>query len=130
MIRTFTEEERVNHLNHYIGTVLWSSLDDTDNEYECLDGAFDIDDFDKDTLKSMDDELRQFIDDYYYLVDESDMNKDLGRFVHDFWLTRNGHGAGYWDGGYKHGEKLTDAANRIGCLTLYVGDDGKIYATV
>jgi len=33
----------------------------------------------------------------------------------DFWLTRNGHGAGFWDRGYGElGGKLTDAAKNFG----------------
>lgn len=35
---------------------------------------------------------------------------------HDFWLTRNGHGAGFWDRGYPEeiGDKLTEAAHAFG----------------
>lgn len=33
----------------------------------------------------------------------------------DFWLTRNGHGAGFWDRGYGSvGERLTEAAHAYG----------------
>ena len=38
---------------------------------------------------------------------------------HDFWLTRNHHGAGFWDRGYGDvGQRLTDAAQKCGerCL--------------
>jgi hypothetical protein len=47
----------------------------------------------------------------------------------DYWLTRNRHGAGFWDRGYdqKVGEGLTAAAHADGECYLYVGDDGKIY---
>lgn len=56
---------------------------------------------------------------------------------HDFWLTRNGHGAGFWD---REGVDGTDKAAVIACLTrldgaaqafgqidLYAGDDNMIY---
>lgn len=48
---------------------------------------------------------------------------------HDFWLTRNGHGAGFWDGDWSEpaATKLTKAANAFGVVDLYVGDDGKLY---
>lgn len=48
---------------------------------------------------------------------------------HDLWLTRNGHGAGFWDGDYpgELGERLTSAARLMGEVELYVGDDGRIY---
>lgn len=46
----------------------------------------------------------------------------------DFWLTRNHHGAGFWDRGYGAvGDRLTDAAHAYGEADLYRGDDGKLY---
>lgn len=54
---------------------------------------------------------------------------EWGRAGHDFWLTRCGHGAGFWDGDWPEpqAEHLTDAAHKCGNVDLYVGDDGKIY---
>lgn len=47
---------------------------------------------------------------------------------HDLWLTRNGHGTGFWDRGLGElGEELSDVAERQGSRELYVGDDGMIY---
>jgi hypothetical protein len=48
---------------------------------------------------------------------------------HDFALTRNGHGAGYWDGDLPDdlGERLTEAAKRCGELSPYLGDDDLIH---
>jgi hypothetical protein len=46
----------------------------------------------------------------------------------DFWLTRNRHGAGFWDRGLGDvGDRLTDAAHAYGSVDLYAGDDGLIY---
>lgn len=49
---------------------------------------------------------------------------------HDFWLTRCGHGCGYWDGDWPEGaaERLTASSKAFGNVDLYVGDDGLIYA--
>lgn len=49
--------------------------------------------------------------------------------AHDFWLIRNHHGAGFWDGDYPEdiGKRLTALAHTFGDCDLYVGDDGKIY---
>jgi len=54
---------------------------------------------------------------------------EYGRAGHDFWLTRNGHGAGFWDGDWPEpmAKALTDAAKDFGESNLYVGDDGQIY---
>lgn len=52
-----------------------------------------------------------------------------GRAGHDFWLTRNGHGAGFWDGDWPEpmADTLTKAAKSFGECNLYAGDDGQIY---
>lgn len=41
---------------------------------------------------------------------------------HDFWLTQNGHGAGYWDGDWAEPEahELTELAKSYGEVNLYV----------
>lgn len=47
---------------------------------------------------------------------------------HDFWLTRNGHGAGFWDRGSDPVlKRLTQAAHVYGTVDLYAGDDNLIY---
>lgn len=45
----------------------------------------------------------------------------------DFWLTRNSHGAGYWDRDIEGKTSLTTAAKLCGPSDLYLGDDGYIY---
>ena len=47
---------------------------------------------------------------------------------HDFWLTRNGHGVGFWDRGLGEiGDVLTHLAHAEGQSDLYEGDDGLLY---
>jgi hypothetical protein len=51
---------------------------------------------------------------------------------HDFWLTRNGHGCGFWENDFGTEEqcaKLTAASKAFGPCELYAGDDGMIYGT-
>jgi len=50
---------------------------------------------------------------------------------HDFYLTRCGMGAGFWDGDWPEeaGERLSAASRLYGSFDAYVGDDGKIYCT-
>lgn len=84
-----------------------------------------------------------------YTVDDIDqvtlwkMEKDCDRFQelagemiegreeragYDFWHTRNGHGAGFWDGDWpEHGDALTELSEKFGEVSLYGGDDGKIH---
>lgn len=60
----------------------------------------------------------------------------MDRLGHDFWLTRNGHGAGFWDreeldiasdSGATFGNLLSDLAREFGTCDAYLGDDGKVY---
>lgn len=47
---------------------------------------------------------------------------------HDFWLTRNRYGAGFWDRGWGVvGEKLTKIAESFRERSAYVGDDNKVH---
>ena len=51
--------------------------------------------------------------------------------AHDFILTRNGHGVGFWERGRwsePWDKKLTDLSHTYGNINAYVGDDGLIYA--
>jgi hypothetical protein len=49
---------------------------------------------------------------------------------HDFWLTRNRHGAGFWDRGLGDlGRTLTDIAHGYGACYVYVGDDNRIHVS-
>jgi hypothetical protein len=56
---------------------------------------------------------------------------DEARAGHDFWLTRNGHGAGFWCRDELEGDSLGDrlslAAKAAGVHEVYEGDDGLLY---
>lgn len=49
---------------------------------------------------------------------------NLENVGHDFWLTRNGHGAGFWDGDLPNelGDKLTTIAESFKTFNLWVND--------
>lgn len=50
---------------------------------------------------------------------------------HDLFLTREGHGAGFWDRGLGHyGDVFTKYSESIGEADPYVGDDGYVYVNV
>jgi hypothetical protein len=53
---------------------------------------------------------------------------DAHRAGTDYWLTRNHHGAGYWDRGLGEiGRELTELAHAAGSRNLYRGDDNLLY---
>lgn len=45
---------------------------------------------------------------------------------HDFYLTRNGHGAGFWDRGLEAGDRLAEAARVYGTSELHPAADGTL----
>lgn len=49
---------------------------------------------------------------------------------HDLWLTRERHGAGFWDRGLgARGDRLTDSAHGYGGADWYAAADGLIYGS-
>lgn len=106
----------------YVETALWSSID---NEDQPLDESYTTDDIAPETLVAMRADCDAFYEDNQEILAKYD-SETCG---HDFWLTRNRHGAGFWDGDYptEDGRKLTEASHTYGEVNLYVGDDGKIY---
>lgn len=116
-------EEGVNKktLGSYLTTALWSSTDsDTGGN---LDDKFSIRDIDKSAVN----QAKKDLDKFFKLAKEYLEGHSDEDVAHDFWLTRNHHGAGFWDGDYEHGDILTKIANKFKEVELYVGDDGKIY---
>jgi hypothetical protein len=122
-------------LRGYITCALWSSNDD---DGEPLDACFDDSDIAPETLASMREDCEDFIEAnaidlkaYAFTLGQQPgtVHDSAERAGHDFWLTRNGHGAGFWDRGLGAlGNRLSDAAKVYGSTDLYVGDDGKVHA--
>lgn len=113
----------------YVQCALWLSTDDDDQP---LDARYSVDDIADETLQSMALDCERF-----QRENEADISTGQSRCGssssalagHNFWLTRNGHGAGFWDGDYpdEAGNRLTSASELFGSQDLYVGDDGKLY---
>jgi hypothetical protein len=140
-------------LQAYVQTALWSS---TGDNAEPLDRGRDMDDLAPITRLIMERELNHFFklleiiqvtdpalsqgelqhglatglsctQSLYDVVTEF---TDDEHIAHDFWLTRNRHGAGFWDGDYgKYGDQLTSIAKTFSEVDLYIGDDNLIYQT-
>lgn len=106
----------------YFTTAIWSS---TGPDYEPLDAEYSADDISDELILEAEAEIDSFIEQAGALLDGLDMST----VMHDFWLTRNRHGAGFWDGDYEKsiGEKLTKLSESFGEVDLYVGDDSKLY---
>lgn len=131
---TFTERQQAAFIAGYKEAALWSSADthpDT-QEHVCLDD-FEWAQGESDKRAE---EARDFMvyagDLLHDYARERTCGPDYDEWEcagHDFWLTRNGHGAGYWDRGLGElGDKLTAAAKTFGGIDLYLGEDERVHS--
>ena len=106
----------------YLSCALWAS---TDENGEQLD-VYDASDIAPETLAQMVADCESFQD-----ANAEDLAQcDADRAGSDFWLSRNGHGAGFFDGPYPGdmGDRLQRAAKVYGSVDLY-DVDGVIHAS-
>jgi hypothetical protein len=123
-------------LRQYLETALWSSTDESDESGgEPFDANYSIEDIAPESVAQAKKDIEKFIQ---MAEDEGVLNPYLDAFTgpswgnlgHDFWLTRNHHGAGFWDRSEiddEVGKKLTDISQKFREVTPILGDDGKIY---
>lgn len=133
-------------LQGYIECAVWSSSDvppdgSPDDDPEPLeDQGYTTDDIDPGTLARMRADVATFIADAFpFLVrlahwDSSHTPYPSGPWTfdeqvgHDLWLTRNRHGAGFWDRGLGLlGDVLTEIAQQMGEADLMIGNDGRLH---
>jgi hypothetical protein len=120
--------DKINNLDDftraYIEAALWSTNDESDEQGgEPLEKNYSASDIAPETMEKMIADAADFQERF------GELYSDSSQAGHDFWLTRIGHGAGFWDGDYPEPEatKLTDASKEYGEFYLYIGDDGMIY---
>lgn len=100
----------------YQEAALWASTDDAG---EPLDKSFLLSDIDNATQEQMRNDCVAFWEANRPLI--ADHPELAG---HDFWLTRNHSGAGFWDGDWgDNGEILTKASHAFGDYTLLPNGD-------
>jgi hypothetical protein len=111
----------------YIETLLWS---ETTEDGSPLDDDFSTDDIGN--IEEIKSEVLDFFNSALPAISEAiekHPHYDISQAGHDYALTRNDHGAGFWDRGLGNiGTTLTDMAKAYGSCNLYVGDDGKLYS--
>ncbi len=121
----------------YIECALWSTNDNSDpSGGEPLYKNYDISDLSEKSLAEIIAECADFqqaqAEDlalaYELYTGTSDGASAEAWGGHNFWLTKNGHGTGWWDRGLgKVGDRLTEAAHVYSSTDIYVGDDGKLH---
>lgn len=110
----------------YLDCAVWAS---SDEDGESLDSiGYGVDDIEDRSISFMVNDCVDFLAD----VDEAGIcwrpYWEPEQFGHDFWLTRNRHGAGFWDRysggeGYDIGRLLTNLAHGYGESNLMREDE-------
>lgn len=114
-------------LSAYLECALWASHDEDGRP---LDDRHDISDLAPEALDKARADVRMFVatnaadcEAFVTAIDGGD--EQVG---HDLFLTRNRHGAGFWDrDAGAVGERLSAMARAMGEAEVYRGDDGKVY---
>jgi hypothetical protein len=118
----------------YVDCALWASSDQSDDQ-----GGTPLEDLALDvhptTLVAVDDLCLMFVQANPEACALWVQTLSATQLGHDLFLTRNRHGAGFWDR-FHHahslaevGQRLTAAAHAEGSDDWYVGDDGFIHST-
>ncbi len=129
-----------NFTKHYLIAALWSSNDEsTPSGGEPMDSNYDLRDIHFDALHAawLDcqkfqmenrDELAAAYE--FYIENGNAAHPDAGSpeacAGHDFWLSRQGHGTGFWDRGLPNGQTLHEATKAYGENSLYIAR-GKVH---
>lgn len=118
-------DTRKQFIDAYKEAMLWADL--VDQEGNELDGysIYDIDDDSAASIaKDCDTFLARFSDTISTLIAQG--KYDYDQAGHDFWLTRQGHGAGFWDRGLGlAGDIMTAHCESLLQQMVYV-NDGKV----
>lgn len=129
-----TTEVNDDFVDGYITAMLYSTNDESEPETGGvpLDQNYSRDDIDPELMATIIEDCRQFLEQCGHLLTEEnwlgkgEMMENAG---YDFWMNRNGHGCGFWDGDWADpaGNTLSDACKEFGECYICVGEDGKIY---
>lgn len=105
-------------VRQYLETALWSATEDQ------IHDSFSIEDFADTAIEQSSKDCESFIEQAGKLMEGLDQEQ----CGHDFSLTRNHHGTGFWDRGLgDKGKAITKICHEFGEADLYLGDDGKLY---
>ena len=107
-------------LDSYLETALWTEEDMLGEE-----NNFSIYDFSEEDRNESRKQIKWFVD-----TAKSSLNGLSDTAIgHDIWLSRNGHGSGFWDRDIpKHdSDFLMELCHQLGTVNIYVGDNGNLY---
>ena len=127
----------MSNVDHVLMTLLWSEIDEDGEQLDSVDAEVSDElvirlTADWECFRENAERLGFDPEQHIACSLHPDNDGDAWNAVaHDFILTRNGHGVGFWERGRwlePWDKKLTELSNIYGNIHAYVGDDGLIYA--
>ena len=109
-------------VQHYITAMLWSKTTDGGEPLDSTDCELS-----QAAINTAEGDCESFLEVHAALVAELPDWYTAAQLGHDFLLTRNGHGVGFWDRGLGElGDILTTHAQEYGSIHAFINDDFKI----
>jgi hypothetical protein len=123
----YDADELDDFVDGYVEAAMWLGMTETEEGIGEGDTRFEDLYYDDDITKECMDEIVEDCKDFLFeaagLIKKAGMSMEQAG--HDFYLTRNGHGAGFWDRGLGEvGDKLSDMSRPYGSFTLIGPADG------
>lgn len=132
-LTTQREKDRAwEFVSAYYTSMLWSTNDESTPEGgEPLDANYEVEDIHDKSFTPHTREILAWWKKHLWdteVIPQGHLSMDE-QGGHDLWLTRNGHGAGFWDGDWPepHATRFTNAAKALGERWVLVGDDDKLH---
>lgn len=111
----------------YLECALWCTTDypdepDSNSDASFQDNGFGVDDFSAEAREALEVDCKAFYAEAAEIWSEHWTDSQAG---HDFWLSRHGHGTGFFDRGFAEDDQLQDRAQAYGEVYLF-SRDGKV----
>lgn len=110
----------------YLEAMAWANVVHEDGG----DSSLSVEDLPPAVVAELTQDVREFLDEHTERLIQGAVRRgrySFARAGHDYALTRNGHGAGFWDSGLGMiGDALTAISRPYGERTIYVSVDGGV----
>jgi hypothetical protein len=107
-------------LSSYLETAIWADAEEDDEQMK----SKTIHDFDPQSKDNALKDIQAFVKQAGQIAPEELKTYSDKQLGHNLWLSRNGHGAGFFD---DKNNKLQDIARNMKGKYIYSGDDHNIY---
>ena len=117
----------------YLSALVWS--ENTGDMHEGEHAKYNItdehdhSDMTLDAISESFEDCNDFVSHNIAMLEERAVATDWSSMGHDFALTRNGHGAGFWDRGLRFDHELSEECKPYGSAHLMMDEDGLLFIT-